>query len=281
MALSGSSTRSWEYECEGACLIDHDERRLLFFCPCDGDQTYRLAALTTLARTWPGWRVEWAYDGLQQIRMAAGHVPEAAARSRPTLKVGEKWCDELVTMTHQGRTWAYLVDSAPEVIGAGPGFLDEDRSAWPTITSCPEKVAAGVHLDLDDRTAGIWTTRTLRGALLDVGERWPGRRWSDWEDRSAEQARRVAGALTVPEPDLAGGLRALAAEFDQHQDVDSATRSASLLLGITGLLTAGARSSGLQVRVHTDNTFTHRPMDLTSDEKALVHAAITSAMTSA
>ncbi|WP_327583646.1 hypothetical protein OHA25_48735 [Nonomuraea sp. NBC_00507] len=35
----------WEGECDGACLIDHDERRLLLFCHCDGDQSYRLAAL--------------------------------------------------------------------------------------------------------------------------------------------------------------------------------------------------------------------------------------------
>ncbi|MDP4502572.1 hypothetical protein [Nonomuraea turcica] len=274
------SSWMWEGECDGACLIDHDERRLLLFCHCDGDQSYRLAALATLARTWPGWRVEWAYDGPQQIKVVVGHAAEVTPPSPQAPQAGEEWCDELVTVIHQGRTRAYLVDSAAAVIGIGARFLDDYLSAWPTITSCPEKVVAGVHLDLDDQSAGIWTTSTLRGALLDVGQRWPGWHWSNWGDRSAEQARRVAGALTVPEPDLAEGLRALAAEFDRHQDVDSATRSASLLLGLTDILIAGARSSGLQVHVHTDNAFTHRPMDLTSDEKAVVHAAIAGVMTS-
>ena len=50
------------------------------------------------------------------------------------------------------------VDSAESVICGGAESLDDYRSAWPTITSCPEKVAAGVHLDLDDQTAGVWTT---------------------------------------------------------------------------------------------------------------------------
>lgn len=45
-------------------------------------------------------------------------------------------------------------------------------------------------------------------------------------------------------------------------------------------LSAGARSSGLEVHVHTDNTLTHRPLDLTGEEKAVVHAAIAGVMTS-
>ncbi|WP_327583645.1 hypothetical protein OHA25_48730 [Nonomuraea sp. NBC_00507] len=94
--------------------------------------------------------MEWAYDGLQQIKVAVGHAAEVTPPSPQAPQAGEEWC---------------------------------------------EKVVAGVHLDLDDQTAGIWTTSTLRGALLDVA-------------------------------------------------------------------------------------FTHRPMDLTSDEKAFVHAAIAGVMTS-
>ncbi|MFG3442723.1 hypothetical protein ACGF0J_36245 [Nonomuraea sp. NPDC047897] len=267
------SSWMWEVECDGACLIDHDERRLLLFCHCGADRSYRLATLATLARTWPGWRVEWAYDGLQQLEVTAGHATDIAARSAGDPQAGEEWCDVLVTVIDQGQTRAHLVDSAGAVIRSGARSLDDHRSAWPTITSCPGKVVAGVHLDLDDQTAGVWTSATLRGALRTVEQGWPGWHWSNWEDRSAEQARRVAGTLTVPEPNLAEGLRALAAEFDKHQDVDSATESAALLL-------AGARASGLQAHVHTDNTFTHRPMDLTGEEKALVHAAIADLMTS-
>ncbi|WP_269129087.1 MULTISPECIES: hypothetical protein [unclassified Nonomuraea] len=38
--------------------------------------------------------------------------------------------------------------------------------------------------------------------------------------------------------------------------MDSATESASLLLAFTDLLFAGARASGLQAHVHTDNSHT-------------------------
>ncbi|AQZ65115.1 unnamed protein product [[Actinomadura] parvosata subsp. kistnae] len=252
------SSWMWEPECEGACLIDHDERRLLLFCHCGADQSYRLATLAALARTWPGWRVEWAYDGLRQLKAAAGHVVDFAATWSGDPQAGEEWCDVLVTVVHQGRTRAHLVDSAEAVIRSGAGSLDEHRSAWPTITSCPGKVVAGVHLDLDDQTAGVWTSATLRGALRSVGQGWPGWHWSNWEDRAAEQARRVAGALTVPEPDLAAGLRALAAEFDKHQGVASAADPASLLLAVTDLSSA----------------FTHHPTKLTDEEKAVVRTAI-------
>jgi hypothetical protein len=74
------SSWMWELECEGACLIDHDERRLLLFGHCGGDQSYRLAALATLARTWPGWRVEWDCGGLRQIQRAAGHPAAVTGR---------------------------------------------------------------------------------------------------------------------------------------------------------------------------------------------------------
>ncbi|NJP98594.1 hypothetical protein HCN51_55820 [Nonomuraea sp. FMUSA5-5] len=129
-----ASSWMWEPEREGACLNDHDERRLLLFCHCGADQSYRLAALTTLARTWPGWRVEWAYDGLRQLKAAAGHAVDFAATWPGDPQAGEEWCDVLVTVIDHGRTRAHLVDSAEAVIRSGAGSLGEHRSAWPTIT---------------------------------------------------------------------------------------------------------------------------------------------------
>ncbi|MGR6921883.1 hypothetical protein ACU635_47205 [[Actinomadura] parvosata] len=104
--------------------------------------------------------MEWAYDGLRQLKSAAGHAADLAATWSGDPRAGEEWCDVLVTAIHQGRTRAHLVDSAEAVIRSGVGSLDEHRSAWPTITSCPGKVVAGVHLDLDDQTAGVWTSAT-------------------------------------------------------------------------------------------------------------------------
>lgn len=46
--------------CEGAALIDHDRRLLLWFSTHLDDYAYRAAALAVLARTWPGRRLEWA-----------------------------------------------------------------------------------------------------------------------------------------------------------------------------------------------------------------------------
>lgn len=64
----------WLYEPEGvgAALIDHDERRLLWYSHCYGDVAYRAAVLAVMTHIWPGWRIDWAHDGLGEILDALG-----------------------------------------------------------------------------------------------------------------------------------------------------------------------------------------------------------------
>jgi hypothetical protein len=59
--------------CEGAVLLDVDARYMLFFTEQPWSQDprreyeCRAGLLDALPRTWPGWRIDWAYDGLADI----------------------------------------------------------------------------------------------------------------------------------------------------------------------------------------------------------------------
>lgn len=68
--------------CDGAALFDLDTRTLLWFGHCGGDPAVRAAALATLHRTWPGWTVEWAYNGLMDVAARVGTDPAAIRTPR-------------------------------------------------------------------------------------------------------------------------------------------------------------------------------------------------------
>ena len=65
----------------GAVLIDHDLRRLLWFGDCR-DTFQRKLILATVARMWPGWRIEWAYDGMGDLAFAVGLDPAQTKQQR-------------------------------------------------------------------------------------------------------------------------------------------------------------------------------------------------------
>jgi hypothetical protein len=56
----------------GGALLDFDRRHLVWFAGCHGDYAYRQAVCRVLARTWPGWHVEWAYNGMATVLASLG-----------------------------------------------------------------------------------------------------------------------------------------------------------------------------------------------------------------
>ncbi|CAM3733926.1 hypothetical protein GCM10009799_00930 [Nocardiopsis rhodophaea] len=71
-----------EVMCDGAALLDREERRLLWFGFCRDDSSYRAAVLRVLERTWAGWRVEWAHNGLADLLAALGEDTEQVLAPR-------------------------------------------------------------------------------------------------------------------------------------------------------------------------------------------------------
>src|SRR4051812_18662500 len=57
----GPEPEGWDMDAEGGLVVDVDQRTMLAFTIYT-DVAQRAAYFATVARTWPGWRVQWAYD---------------------------------------------------------------------------------------------------------------------------------------------------------------------------------------------------------------------------
>ncbi|TDC80973.1 hypothetical protein [Actinomadura sp. 7K507] len=269
-------------ECDGAVLIDHGESRLLWYSVYIDDAAYRAAALAVMGRTWPGWRIDWAYQGLGDIVAAVGEEPTQVdgrytlpPEPRPLQKASDyEPLPCLVTVAQEGSVRAHMLEtSAESVIGNGAGSLATYYLGRSPVDTWPRFPGEGVHLDVDARRGGVWTLGTFDRLPEAVEILWPGWEWEHWQGRYREQLGRAAGAVAVPEPDRREGLRKLVEQFDRHQEVDAATEALSLLLDGLGRLTAAAGSEGMRATTVLDNSFAHRPMDLSDEERAGVHIA--------
>jgi hypothetical protein len=58
--------------CEAAAIVVPRERRLGFYLVNHRGIVSRAAMLDVLALTWPGWRIEWLYQGLADVLTRVG-----------------------------------------------------------------------------------------------------------------------------------------------------------------------------------------------------------------
>jgi hypothetical protein len=168
---------------------------------------------------------------------------------------------------------AYLAGQAPEEIIAHGAEALATYALWDTVSVSRWMPAGGVHLDTAARVAGVWTPGWLLEAFAVDAGKWPGWWLELWEDRYTEQLERAGDAVSFPAPDLARGLRRLAAEFDAHHDADRGTQSAFLVAGFSDRLASAANVAGYETRVES-HAFDHTPMDLTPEDIEVVHTAI-------
>jgi hypothetical protein len=178
---------------------------------------------------WPGWRVEWAYDGIANLMRHAGDGDLVEFGDRTvdpaTLQLGHRRyglrqknvaCVNLVTVTDEdGNTAAHSVtEPHPWWVGAPLlGSLGE-RSL---VDGCPTMPEAGLHLDQRTREAWLWTCCSR---LFGIRERWSDL-WPDWrlhfcEDRHAEQLERCAEVVDPPRPAAVEGFGPLRKGFEVH-----------------------------------------------------------------
>ena len=211
----------WQVEtsCQGGTLIDVDSRVFMLFLE-QLDYADRAALLSALRRTWAGWDVVWAYNGLGDLLRHAGVNPEQArpygTRHEATLypfgrsgTPGAVWT--LVTVRDDAGVRAYGLDGDavhPWWVGSGVlSMLHRDTA----IASCPYLPDAGLHLDLPARTAGLWSANT---ALHDIAAEWhtlwPGWRLDFWQDNYRRQMMAAAGAISLPDLDLRAACDRLA-----------------------------------------------------------------------
>ncbi|MFC9433408.1 hypothetical protein [Nocardia sp. NPDC057030] len=107
-----------------------------------------------------------------------------------------------------------------------------------------------------------------------IAEQWRDWRWENWDDQMLK-------VLTEADPGPPAGLtkafQSLAESFEQHQLLDAGTEASAALLNMTGWLQDLTRTTNQPLTTIEDNTFTHRPIDLTSTELDNTRAAIATA----
>ncbi|MER5337054.1 hypothetical protein [Micromonospora sp. NPDC002717] len=196
----------WQIEssCEAGALIDLDGQDLLFFLDADYDQ--RLADLDGYRRTWPGWTIRWAYNGIADITDALD-LDRAVLRRKPwdntdLFQWGHPDAQEppdlryLVTVGDAGYG---LSGWAVPPWQVGPDLLDQ-LTGLPQPSTWPEVPRGGLHLDPAARRAGVWSVDPVLGLADRFAECWPGWTLEFWQDRYQEQERRCAGAFRFPDP---------------------------------------------------------------------------------
>ncbi|MCO6004445.1 hypothetical protein NE236_05565 [Actinoallomurus purpureus] len=162
----------------------------------------------------------------------------------------------------------------------GAALIDHDEQRLLWQSDCDDDAAYQTAvLAVMAHTWPGWRIDWAHGGLGDIldalGEQrrfWESRR-SSLQGDTGTQDGRLGRSTATSTSDSLRGLRDLVERFDAHQEMDEATQAISLLLRVTGALTALGEQSGLRVETPVDNSFAHRPMDLTKEERATAHAA--------
>lgn len=187
----------WQHEgsAEGGALIDLDARDLLIFFPAGyGD---RLVALDVLARTWPGWTVRWAWNGIADITDALG-LDRRVLHREPWDGAGLLPRDDRLRFVITVDDVAYRLGHAAVAPWAvGPALLDQ-LGGLPRAAEPSEIPRGGLHLDTAARTAGVWSIDPVAGLIERFAARWPGWTLEFWADRCREQELR--GAVRFADP---------------------------------------------------------------------------------
>ncbi|MFI8978053.1 hypothetical protein ACIGO9_34600 [Nocardia asteroides] len=256
-ATAQQSVDNWVADLEAAAVIDLDQRVLLWYSDSCDDAALRCGVLATMKDTWQDWVVYWAPAGDQDV------VDYCAGR----------WRACAVIVIEDGRNRHYRTAlSLTTLIGTGPALVDvvsEWEAAARPLVLPPRAVVlvpaerVGAHWALDDSAEDI--------DVVSAG--WGEWDWEDWRPRieAGGTAARPAKEAVVR------GCGDLSVEFDRHQVMDTGTELAAVLLNISGWIEQSLRSSAVKMQRVEDNSFVHRPIELTEEELERTRVAIRAA----
>lgn len=208
---------------EGGLVVDTVERRLVWY----GNDTMvelprRRVFSQLLAETWPGWRIDWAYDGLGDIAAYVG-VERAVVRNvdveeltRPPSTPYD--LDDLVLaddvpvpVNVQGsyalltvrtgdavRTWVLSHEFKGHLAWRGPGLLDLTPGPGYDRVRLAELPDTGLHVDVTARTVGAWAVDQCPGLAAEIDARWPGWTVEFWHDGYERQVAAAGDTVVLP-----------------------------------------------------------------------------------
>jgi len=235
--------------CEGGTVVDTVARRLLWFGnDVMSDLPERRAYSRLLSETWPGWRVDWAYDGVGDLAAHVGidraavralDMKELTAAPRIALEINaprardnvepppnrQEWYDLLTVRTADGGSaWALTHQLHGHPAWLGPPLLDQLPGPGFDRLRLAALPCAGLHIDVPAREVGIWVSGICPGLLPALDEQWPGWSVTFWHDRYERQLAAAEHAVTVPACDEGRALDRLA-KFLLPGSAESAERT--------------------------------------------------------
>jgi hypothetical protein len=200
---------------DGGAVLDLTTRTLKFF----GEELMseipeRRAIMCVLPAMWPGFTVEWVYDGVNELAAHVGvddpsirFVPDK--KVMPTLEIQPKKdviCHLVTVVRPDGEVCAWPLWSGSSAAWYGPRLLDKLPTPPPQPVTRGAIPDSGLHVDVGQRRVSTWLTRVEPGLLARLPLRWPGWQIEFWGDRYEKHLARCKSAVTVPELDLAAGL---------------------------------------------------------------------------
>lgn len=200
-----------EVWCEGAAIVDHDRRVLVFFGGerVAFDVPFRRAQLALMGETWPGWTIRWANEGIVAIG-AYLDLPSARfldLREADPVERFRVWTDSgyssgvLLTVAKDEVTTARRVRGDQESLQLGPTQLDilSEVAGVHSIEWTGGMPTGGVHLDFDSRRAAVWWADWAPAMEARFTAAWPG--WTvEWLGDRYERHLALAGIdIRLPE----------------------------------------------------------------------------------
>lgn len=224
---------------EGGALVDVRARRVLYFTARDDDVlAFQRVTLLVLGRTFPGWSIDYAFDGLGDLASELGfdvsvvrdvfpHPVPVEDRLAALDDDDEDDAVDVLTVRHgPGRTDVYPLSrqTGGHLGWLGPTLLAE-LPAPPEHPVLRVPPVSGLHLDVPDRSVGAWTAVAQPGLRAALPQIWSGWRTDFWRDGYERHAER-AGTVSFPPPDLMAAADELERSVLQHEQLESAERRA-------------------------------------------------------
>lgn len=184
---------------EGGVLIDVDERVLLLDAGYVEGAADAEMLRGVFARTWSGWRVRWAIDGIGELRRYVGETdpPDFEADPVPIpLCAPDREAGAVITVFDGTAVHPYATDDTlRDLLPIGPALIDALGEA--RVTGPVDNPYGGLHLDLPGRRGYVWSTVTLDGRLRALPRTWPGWAFTRWDLDAAPHLAVARGAVTL------------------------------------------------------------------------------------
>ncbi len=198
---------------EGGAVIDTVRSRLLWWGGEDAlyDVPRRRILFRLMERTWRGWHVEWAYEGIADLARYVGYPRDRVllppSRCAPSLAAPKQiaWTDCVISARRANGLVLFPTPGDVADLAVSDEFVSrlETTQGFETLDlrQSQSLPVSGAHIDLLRREITVWSARTAPDATARLAAANPGWR-VQWErDRFESQLELCDGKLTFPSPD--------------------------------------------------------------------------------